>query len=242
MWYLSTHIVNPHVIPFLQKSSAPSRTRKAANFCMHMAKMELQHRCTQVCYFWWSMAVHMNHTNPSFKLTELGVAPSFFNKVQSIMSQKYSGDITIIPDIGYGDFLKVLSNPTDESVFEAIIRGEQATWPSKSNPASLCWFDISSTGIEISIIKNHLQIELTIDAILYRLRLKRLAELPYNPSTSTPLCSTRPALENRAASHLDIPRARTASLPKEDKRRSLEMERERRSTKRGLAMTATNKD
>ncbi|CDH56994.1 patatin family [Lichtheimia corymbifera JMRC:FSU:9682] len=197
--------VNPHVIPFLQKSSAPSRTRKAANFCMHMAKMEMQHRCTQ--------------------LTELGVAPSFFNKVQSIMSQKYSGDITIIPDIGYGDFLKVLSNPTDESVIEAIIRGEQATWP------------------KISIIKNHLQIELTIDAILYRLRLKRLAELPYNPSTSTPLNSTRPALENRAASHLDIPRARITSIVKEEEqRRSLEMERERRSTKRGLAMTATNKD
>ena len=83
------------------------------------------HRCVR----------HKTHdTDPSLiclKLTELGVAPSFFNKVQSIMSQKYSGDITIIPDIGYGDFLKVLSNPTDESVLEAIIRGEQATWPSK---------------------------------------------------------------------------------------------------------------
>lgn len=79
------------------------------------------------------------HTDPSLipvKLTELGVAPSFFNKVQSIISQKYSGDITIIPDIGYGDFLKVLSNPTDESVIEAIIRGEQATWPSKHMPLS----------------------------------------------------------------------------------------------------------
>lgn len=95
-----------------------------------------------VALFGW--AVHMNHlcgrhTDPSLipvKLTELGVAPSFFNKVQSIMSQKYSGDITIIPDIGYGDFLKVLSNPTDESVIEAIIRGEQATWPSKYKPPS----------------------------------------------------------------------------------------------------------
>lgn len=160
------------------------------------------------------------------------------------MSQKYSGDITIIPDIGYGDFLKVLSNPTDESVIEAIIRGEQATWPSKYKPSFFSWYaTFSYTGIEISIIKNHLQIELTIDAILYRLRLKRLAELPYNPSTSTPLSSTRPALENRAASHLDIPRARiTPVVKEEEQRRSLEMERERRSTKRGLAMTATSKD
>lgn len=58
------------------------------------------------------------------------MVPSFFNKVQSIISQKYSGDITIIPEVGYGDFLKVLSNPTNDLVMDAIIRGERATWPS----------------------------------------------------------------------------------------------------------------
>lgn len=47
------------------------------------------------------------------------------------MSQKYSGDITIVPDISYTDFLKVLSNPTREDVAHAIIQGERATWPSK---------------------------------------------------------------------------------------------------------------
>lgn len=47
------------------------------------------------------------------------------------MSQKYSGDITIIPNVNYGDFLKVLSNPSMDTVMDAIIRGERATWPSK---------------------------------------------------------------------------------------------------------------
>ena len=56
--------------------------------------------------------------------------PSFFYKVQAIMSQKYSGDITIVPDIGYMDFLRVLSNPTPANVADAIVCGEQATWPS----------------------------------------------------------------------------------------------------------------
>ncbi|KAI7854431.1 acyl transferase/acyl hydrolase/lysophospholipase [Circinella umbellata] len=187
--------VNPHVIPFLPKTNSSSRARQAASFCMHMAKSEIQHRCTQ--------------------LTELGVVPSFFNKVQSIISQKYSGDITIIPEVGYGDFLKVLSNPTNDLVMDAIIRGERATWP------------------KISIIRNHLQIELTIDAILYRLRLRRLGELPFNngnSTSSTPLVTSmsstttsRPTLENRASSHLDVPRGR---------------DRERISTQRGLAMTA----
>jgi hypothetical protein len=57
--------------------------------------------------------------------------PSLFYKLQAIMSQRYSGDITIVPEIGYSEFLKVLSNPTPQSVMEAMIRGEKATWPSK---------------------------------------------------------------------------------------------------------------
>lgn len=57
--------------------------------------------------------------------------PSFFNKIQTIMSQKYSGDITIIPEVSYSDFLRVLSNPTAKSIRDAILRGERATWPSK---------------------------------------------------------------------------------------------------------------
>jgi predicted acylesterase/phospholipase RssA len=40
--------VNPHVIPFIQKTNTPSKTREIANFCMHMARVEAQHRCTQV--------------------------------------------------------------------------------------------------------------------------------------------------------------------------------------------------
>ncbi|ORY94010.1 putative esterase of the alpha-beta hydrolase superfamily [Syncephalastrum racemosum] len=183
--------VNPHVIPFLQKSNSPSCLRKAANVCMHLAKTEVQHRCTQ--------------------LTELGVAPALFSKVQSIMSQKYSGGITIIPKVGYSDFLKVLSNPTNETVMESITRGERATWP------------------KLSIIKNHLQVELTIDACLYRLRLRRLAELPYNPANG----GGRPLLENRASSHLDIPRQTIEST------RSTPVSRCRNSAKRELAMTAT---
>ncbi|KAG1139955.1 hypothetical protein G6F37_010344 [Rhizopus arrhizus] len=201
--------VNPHVIPFLQKSNTPSTLRQATNFCMHLAKTEIQHRCTQ--------------------LTEIGVIPSFFNKIQSIISQKYSGDITIVPEVGYSDFLRVLSNPTEKSIEDAIVRGERATWP------------------KMSIIKNHLQIELAIDQILYRLRLLRLNELQ---STKQP---TRPTLESRSASHLSITTSK--KLEEEPVEKESEMttvvgsqstpivsnqvlqKRERSSTKRGLMMT-----
>ena len=46
------------------------------------------------------------------------------------MSQRYYGDITIVPNISYTDFLKILSNPTSKSIQEAKLRGEKATWPS----------------------------------------------------------------------------------------------------------------
>ncbi|CAO3652240.1 unnamed protein product [Cunninghamella echinulata] len=157
--------VNPHVIPFLQKSNTASSTRRAVGFAMHLAKSEILHRCNQ--------------------LTELGVFPSLFSKVQAIMSQKYSGDITIVPDISYAGFLKVLSNPTRDDVAHAIIQGERATWP------------------KMSVIKNHLQIELTVDAILYRLRLRHISQISSPPRP-------RPQLESRSTSLLTITRANSA--------------------------------
>ncbi|KAF7725925.1 hypothetical protein EC973_009162 [Apophysomyces ossiformis] len=217
--------VNPHVIPFLQKTTTPSKFRQGANFCMHMAKMEIQHRCTQ--------------------LTELGILPSVFYKVQAVMSQKYSGDITIIPEIGYSDFLKVLSNPTQGNVADSIVRGERATWP------------------KMSIIKNHLQIELTIDAIIYRLRLRQIQKIQHLDGEDR-----RPMKDVRSTSHVHLTRLpEETSLENEDEEaytkdrvlfrvtRSttspslvhnsalLSMtktdQRERESTKRGLAMTTT---
>jgi TAG lipase / steryl ester hydrolase / phospholipase A2 / LPA acyltransferase len=47
-----------------------------------------------------------------------------------MLSQKYSGDITIVPDISYTDYPVLMSNPTPEFLVEARLRGERATWPS----------------------------------------------------------------------------------------------------------------
>lgn len=113
------------------------------------------------------------------------------------MSQKYSGDITIIPEIGYADFLKVLSNPTQGNVADAIVRGERATWPSKARKRRNRSTDASF--LEMSIIKNHLQIELTIDAIIYRLRLRQIQEIHDAEDR-------RPVLENRSSSQIHLSR------------------------------------
>ncbi|KAF9108666.1 hypothetical protein BGX27_008266 [Mortierella sp. AM989] len=87
---------------------------------------------------------------------EPGIMPELTHKVQAIMSQRYYGDITIVPSIGPEDYLNIVSNPTVEFLAKAMLKGERATWP------------------KISIIKNHCSIEHCLDDILYRLRLRRI--------------------------------------------------------------------
>ena len=97
------------------------------------------------------------------------------------MSQRYYGDITIVPNLGVEDYLNIVSNPTIDFLVDATLKGERATWPSKSRFALMygrSWMlgtDRHHFGcLEISIIKNHCSIEHCIDDILYRLRLRRL--------------------------------------------------------------------
>jgi hypothetical protein len=62
--------------------------------------------------------------------------PELIHKVQAIMSQRYYGDITIVPDFGVEDYLNIVTNPTVEFLVDASLKGERATWPSKFNPRS----------------------------------------------------------------------------------------------------------
>ncbi|KAG0219392.1 acyl transferase/acyl hydrolase/lysophospholipase [Mortierella sp. GBAus27b] len=128
--------VNPYIVPFLQNSLARSPTNRALGWVLYQIRSEMQHRMNQ--------------------LSILGVMPELFHKVQAIMSQRYYGDITIVPDFGIDDYLNIVSNPTIQFLVDACLKGERATWP------------------KISIIKNHCSIEHCIDDILYRLRTRRL--------------------------------------------------------------------
>jgi hypothetical protein len=59
--------------------------------------------------------------------------PELIHKVQAIMSQRYYGDITIVPDFGIDDYLNIVSNPTIQFLVDACLKGERATWPSNVN-------------------------------------------------------------------------------------------------------------
>ncbi|KAF9579636.1 hypothetical protein BGW38_004031 [Lunasporangiospora selenospora] len=143
--------VNPYIVPFLQNSLARSPVNRALGWMLYQARSEIQHRLNQ--------------------LSILGVTPGLIHKTQAIMSQRYYGDITIVPCLDVEDYINIVTNPTVESLVNATLKGERATWP------------------KISIIKNHCSIEHTLDDIIYRLRLSRF-------EAHRPFPQTRPAMNS----------------------------------------------
>lgn len=141
--------VNPHVVPFIardeeaitkdansHRDSGPGWMYTLAN----LAKNEALHR------------MHV--------LSELGIFPNLVTKARSVLSQKYSGDITILPEIDYRDFPRMLKNPTAEFMVTTCLSGERATWP------------------KLSRIRNRCAIELELDAAVQTLR----ARVVFSPS------------------------------------------------------------
>ncbi|KAL8714590.1 MAG: hypothetical protein Q9220_001538 [cf. Caloplaca sp. 1 TL-2023] len=144
--------VNPHVIPFVLKEEdsiaqdiqQSSSTEPSGPSWLH-----------SLSYLAKDEALHRMRT-----LAEIGVFPNALTKAISVLSQKYSGDITIFPEISYTDFPRMLSNPTQQTMQNAMICGERATWP------------------KLSRIRNHCAIELALDDAVQRLR----ARVVFSPS------------------------------------------------------------
>ncbi|KAI9834390.1 MAG: hypothetical protein M1819_003001 [Sarea resinae] len=154
--------VNPHVVPFLLRddqqilspatssSSPPSKppSKPPSTSYMHtlaaLAKNEALHR------------LHL--------LAELGILPNAVTKLRSVLSQKYSGDITILPAIRYADFPRALKNPTPAFMLQAMRCGERATWS------------------QLSRVRNHCAIELALDRAVQCLRARVVFSGPAAPA------------------------------------------------------------
>ncbi|KAI9203804.1 acyl transferase/acyl hydrolase/lysophospholipase [Polychytrium aggregatum] len=90
-----------------------------------------------------------------YQLSELGLGNSLLFRVQAILVQRYYGDITIVPDISPDDYTRLVGNPDSDMLVNYTITGERATWP------------------KVSIMRNHCLVELCIDEIIYRLRIRK---------------------------------------------------------------------
>lgn len=128
--------VNPHVVPFLAKDDrlypnldgtrsviSASDTSSLTTTLTALAKDEAMHR------------LHF--------LAELGIFPTTVTKLLSILSQKYSGDITILPEFSAADLPRILKNPSVEFMERATLSGERATWPALSRIRDRCAVELA---------------------------------------------------------------------------------------------------
>ena len=143
--------VNPHVVPFLAKDDA-AITRDSQNTSFGAGTTDWLFTVTNLAK---GEALHRMQV-----LADLGIFPNLVTKARSVLSQKYSGDITILPEIYYRDIPRMLRNPTVDFMVQACLSGERATWP------------------KLSRIRNHCAVELELDAAVQQLR----ARVVFSPS------------------------------------------------------------
>ncbi|KAF7541163.1 hypothetical protein G7054_g872 [Neopestalotiopsis clavispora] len=126
--------VNPHVVPFLAKEDTPYTAfggsgQPAAGQSVWMSTIAKLAR---------SEALHRMQV-----MAELGIFPNLVTKLRSILSQKYSGDINIVPAMGVLDLPKILANPTTEFMLRSCLSGERATWPKISRVRDRCAIELA---------------------------------------------------------------------------------------------------
>lgn len=135
---------NPHVVPFMSRSddnhsvAAHARRVLAANVRLNVNfALEFVQKGIK-----WS--------------NDLGL---IVDKAQSVVSQKYVGDINIIPPRRATNVLRIFSNPSVEDVREFIETGERATWP------------------KVDLIRNTTRISRTFHDCLDQLRQQEMERL-----------------------------------------------------------------
>ncbi|EFY84910.1 Lipase 5, variant 2 [Metarhizium acridum] len=141
--------VNPHVVPFLSKDDVlpqDNRPTAPASSASRSDDVDWAYAATTLAR---DEALHRLQF-----MAELGIFPNLMTKCRTILSQKYSGDITILPEIAMHDLPKLLSNPTVDFMLRSCVLGERATWP------------------RLSRIRDRCAIELCLDRAVHHLRTR----------------------------------------------------------------------
>jgi TAG lipase/steryl ester hydrolase/phospholipase A2/LPA acyltransferase len=99
--------VNPHVVPFA-RSSGESNEGFLARVAAHV-HLDLREQCR--------------------KLAKLNLIPLIFGEpFAAVFTQKYHGDVTIVPDMSLIDSLKAISHPSKYDMTKYLGVGQRATW------------------------------------------------------------------------------------------------------------------
>ncbi|KAI0976853.1 acyl transferase/acyl hydrolase/lysophospholipase [Xylaria arbuscula] len=127
--------VNPHVVPFLVKDDLPCASIHGPDSAGYKEESDWLHTLTSLAK---SEALHRMQV-----MAEIGVFPNLVGKLRSILSQKYSGDINIIPAVGVFDLPNILRNPTTEFMNRSCLLGERATWPKLARIWDRCAIELA---------------------------------------------------------------------------------------------------
>ncbi len=136
--------VNPHVVPFLAKDEQSFGAR-----CRDSAKKNRSAFLDGLTELAKEEVLHRMHF-----LAEMGVFPNTLTKLLAVVSQTYSGDINILPEIQMTDLPLMLKNPTPSFMLRNCLIGERATWP------------------KLSRIRDRVAIELALDQAVHTLRTR----------------------------------------------------------------------
>ncbi|KAI8955037.1 acyl transferase/acyl hydrolase/lysophospholipase [Xylaria longipes] len=127
--------VNPHVVPFLVKDDMPCPSNNSHHSVIYKEESDWLRTITSLAR---AEALHRMQV-----MAEIGVFPNLVTKLRSILSQRYSGDINILPAIGVFDLPNVLKNPTVEFMTRSCLLGERATWPKLSRIWDRCAIELA---------------------------------------------------------------------------------------------------
>lgn len=137
--------VNIHVVPFLKLSVSCVGGEIEDEF-----SARLRQNLGKMYNFMSNEMIHLLEIG-----SELGIATNTLTKFRSVLSQQYSGDITILPDMGMMFRInELLSNPTRNFLLREITNGARATWP------------------KVSVIENHCAQEFALDKAISFLKGK----------------------------------------------------------------------
>ncbi|QBM87197.1 TAG lipase / steryl ester hydrolase / phospholipase A2 / LPA acyltransferase [Metschnikowia aff. pulcherrima] len=134
--------VNPHVSPVLKVSVGNVGGKTDSEFTNSLRNV------MNGCYdFILNEVIHYLQI-----LHELNIQKNITSKMISILTQRYSGDITILPELDVSDFLLLFTNPTPKFILDFILKGARAAWP------------------KITVINNHCGVEFALDKEISVLR------------------------------------------------------------------------
>lgn len=192
--------VNPHIVPFLHLN------QKIASFD-ERKQDENENDETYWRDIWNSAQTILRNEISHYllMLSEVGLFKNTSSKLRSVLAQQYSGDITILPQILLSELQQMFKNPTKDFFAHGRLRAARATWP------------------KISVIRNHLAIELELDRSIHQLKTRLLPDtMPLAITLSHP--SSSPSKNTSLYNNNVIPliRKHSSSLSQKHQRRRSE--------------------